>query len=94
MNNSVDLESPMMQVLQTADDLKLFGTTYYDGPNEMTLDEVYNHIEGIRAMFVLRWEHMYDQYLRKMELDQYCTDPDKLLAREELFNFKKKGSKK
>jgi hypothetical protein len=104
MNNDskIDLEQAIMVVWATADDLKLFSEAYYDGERIMTVDETFNHLEGIRCMLELRMEKLYDTYKRKFELDQYCTDPVKLAEREkffktfktEAFTTKKKGSKK
>jgi hypothetical protein len=81
MNNRIDLESAIMTVWQTVDDLKLFAEMYYDGPKEMTLDETMGHIEGIRGILEMRMERLQDAYERKMELNQYCVDPEKLAAR-------------
>ena len=101
MNSRVDLEQAIMAVWSTVEDLKLFGEFYYDGPQEMTVDETFNHIEGICTMLDLRMQKLYDTYERKFELNQYCTDPVVLARREEFLNnvdevFKaeKKGKKK
>lgn len=100
MNNDskIDLESAIMVVWSTADDLKLFSEAYYDGERIMTVDEAFNHMEGIRCMLELRMEKLYDTYKRKFELDQYCTDPEKLAARDYFYNTMeikpKKGKKK
>jgi hypothetical protein len=89
----IDLETAIMAVWATCDDLKLFAEAYYDGERIMTLDETFGHIDGIRGLLELRMEKLYDTYKRKFELDQYCTDPEKLAAREKLFK-PKKGKKK
>ena len=94
-----DLETAIMTVWATCDDLKLFSEAYYDGPREMTVDEAFGHIDGIRGLLELRMEKLFDTYKRKFELDQYCTDPERLARREDFFNTletkpKKKGSKK
>jgi hypothetical protein len=100
MNNDtkIDLEQAIMTVWSTADDLKLFSEAYYDGERIMTVDEAFNHMEGIRCMLELRMEKLYDTYKRKFELDQYCTDPEKLAARDYFYNTMeiklKKGKKK
>jgi hypothetical protein len=57
----------------------------------MTEDDVANALWGIKVLHDMRMEKLMDTYCRKMELDQYCTDPEKLAAREQLF---KKGKKK
>jgi hypothetical protein len=100
MNNDtkIDLETAIMTVWATCDDLKLFSEAYYDGPRVMTVDEAFGHIDGIRGLLELRMEKLFDTYKRKFELDQYCTDPDKLAARDNYFEKlvlnKKKGKKK
>jgi hypothetical protein len=97
MSMRYDLETAIMAVWTTCDDLKLFAERYYDGEKEMTVDETFGHIDGIRGLLELRMENLYDCYKRKFELDQYCTDPQKLAIREELLGLidpKKKGKKK
>ena len=61
----------------------------------MTEDEIGNALLGIKMLHDMRCEHLMDTYCKKLELNEYCTDPDKLAARYEMFNqTKKKGSKK
>jgi hypothetical protein len=92
----IDLEQAIMAVWATCDDLKLFSEAYYDGERIMTIDETFGHVEGIRGLLGLRMEKLYDTYKRKFELDQYCTDPEKLAKRDKLFDdiFKEKKGKK
>jgi hypothetical protein len=60
----------------------------------MTEDEVSTALLGIKSLHDMRMENLMDMYCRKFELDQYCTDPEKLAARERVFeNPKKKGKK-
>jgi len=87
MNKFVDLEDAIMAVWTTNEDLKLFLEFYYDGPQEMTIDEAYNHLEGLRCVFNLRMEKLFDTYKRKFELDEYCEDPEILAVRQDLFNL-------
>jgi hypothetical protein len=93
MNNKVDLEGAIMKAWQTSDDLDLLFKHYGDHPVPMTEDEVLNALLGIKVIHDMRMEKLMDTYCRKFELDQYCTDPEKLAARQELFN-PKKGKKK
>jgi hypothetical protein len=61
----------------------------------MTEDEVGNALWGIKILHEMRMEKLMDTYCRKFELNQYCTDPDKLAAREQVFTtIKKKGKNK
>ena len=94
MNNSVDLESVIMAAWQTSEDLHLLFHHYGDHPVPMTEDEVSNALWGIKVLHDMRMEQLMDTYCRKFELNQYCTDPEKLAAREAIFKPKKKGSKK
>ena len=95
MNPKVDLESPIMVAWQTSEDIDLLFRHYGDHPTPMTEDEVLNALLGIKTLHDMRMEHLMDAYCQKMELNQYCTDPEKLEAREFLFgDTKKKGKKK
>jgi hypothetical protein len=98
-DTKIDLEQAIMVVWATCDDLKLFADAYYGGEREMTIDEAFGHIDGIRGLLELRLEKLYDTYKQKFELDQYCTDPETLEKREYFYASlglkpKKKGSKK
>ena len=95
MNPKIDLESAIMRAWQTSDDLELLFKHYGDHPVPMSEDEVLNALLGIKTLNDMRMESLMDTYCRKMELNQYCTDPEKLEAREFLFGKQpKKGSKK
>ena len=93
MNNEIDLESAIMLAWQTSEDIDLLFKHHGDAPKPMTEDEVGNVLLGIKILHDIRMEKLMDTYCRKFELDQYCTDPEKLAAREQLFK-PKKGSKK
>ena len=95
MNPKIDLESAIMLAWQTSDDIELLFKHYGDHPVPMSEDEVLNVLLGIKVLHDLRMESLMDKYCQKMELNQYCTDPEKLAAREELgFPIKQKGKKK
>jgi hypothetical protein len=94
MSDRYDLEQAIMVAWQTADDIDLLFKHHGDAPRPMTEDEVGNALLGIKVLHDMRMEKLMDTYCRKFELDQYCTDPVKLAAREQLFEPKKKGSKK
>ena len=91
-----DLEQAIMQCWQTSDDLDLFFRYHGDAPNPMTEDEVANTLLGIKMLNDMRIWNAQDTHCKVFELNQYCTDPEKLAARNEFFDFpiKKKGSKK
>lgn len=96
MNPHVDLESAIMLAWQTSEDLDLLYKHHGDAPRPMTEDEVANALLGIKVLHEMRMEKLMDTYCRKFELNEYCTDPAKLAAREILTTqpTKKKGSKK
>lgn len=99
MNIKIDLESAIMAAWQTSDDLELLFKHHGDYPTPMTEDQVSNALLGIKTLHEMRMEALLDTYYRKMELNQYCTDPEKLAARHNLFGDidylkPKKGSKK
>ena len=93
MNSKIDLESAIMTAWQTSEDINLLYKHHGDHPVPMTEDEVANALWGIKVLHDMRMEALMDAYCRKFELDQYCTDPEKLAAREQLFK-PKKGKKK
>jgi hypothetical protein len=93
MNSKIDLESAIMAVWQTGEDIDLLYKHHGDAPRPMTEDEVANALLGIKVLHDMRMEALMDTYCRKFELNQYCTDPVKLAAREQLFT-PKKGKKK
>lgn len=95
MNPKIDLESAIMVAWQTSEDIDLLFKHYGDHPKPMSEDEVLNALLGIKVLHDMRCEALMDTYCQKMELDKYCTDPEKLAARERLsFPINKKGNKK
>jgi hypothetical protein len=96
MNTRIDLESAIMVAWQTSEDINLLFKHHGDHPKPMTEDEVGNALLGLKIMHDMRMEALMDTYCQKFELDQYCKDPEKLAAREQLFDFpapKKKAKK-
>jgi hypothetical protein len=91
-----DLEQAIMLCWQTSDDLELFFRYHCDAPTPMTEDEVSNTLLGIKLLNDMRIWNAEDMHCRVAELNQYCTDPEKLAARDTLFpDFPiKKGKKK
>ena len=96
MNPKVDLESAIMLAWQTSEDIDLLYKHHSDHPIPMTEDQVATALLGIKALHDMRCEALMDTYCRKMELNQYCTNPETLAAREAMlpeFPIKKKGKK-
>ena len=99
MNPKVDLESAIMKVWQTSDDIDLLFKHMYDAAKPMTEDEIANALIGIKQLHDMRMWELDDTYCRKFELNQYCTDESKLAARElagmgGIWSEEKKGKKK
>jgi hypothetical protein len=97
MNPKVDLESAIMLAWQTSEDIDLLYKHHGDHPVPMSEDEVANALLGIKVLHDMRMEKLMDVYCRKLELNQYCTDPEKLAARTNLFPdfpIKQKGKNK
>jgi hypothetical protein len=89
-----------MLMWQTSDDIELLYKHHGDAPEPMTEDEVATALLGIKMLNDLRCHALTETYNRKFELNEYCTDPEKLAAREDWFDniltearTKKKGSK-
>jgi len=92
-----DLEQAIMQCWQTSDDLELFFRYHGDATTPMTEDEVANALLGIKLLNDMRIWNAQEMHCKVFELNQYCTDPEKLAARNEFFDFpvkQKKGNKK
>jgi hypothetical protein len=96
-----DLEDSIYKVWQTSDDLEVFFKHHGDAEEPMTEDEVANTLLGLKQMHDMRCWQLMDMMCRVFELNQYCTNPDQLAARNALFGDimietkpKKKGSKK
>ena len=79
-----DLEDAIYLAWRTSDDLELFFKHHGDHPKPMTEDEVSNMIYGIKQIHDMRMEKLFDVFKRVHQLDEYCTDPEKLSNREHL----------
>ena len=80
-----DLEDAIYKVWQTSDDLELLFKHHGDAPTPMTEDEVANTLLGLKQLHDMRCHALMDMSARVFELNQYCTDPEKLAAREAMF---------
>lgn len=92
-----DLETAIYKVWQTSDDLETFFKYSLDAEKPMTEDEIANTLLGLKQLHDMRCWELLDMHSRVFELDQYCTDPEKLAAREAMFALiskPKKGKKK
>jgi hypothetical protein len=94
-----DLEDAIYKAWQTSDDVEVFFKYHGDAEQPMTEDEVANALLGIKALHDMRCWQLMDMLARVFELNQYCTDPEQLAAREAVIKQinkldKKKGNKK
>jgi hypothetical protein len=96
----IDLEDAIYKAWQTSDDLEVFFKFHGDAERPMTEDEVANTLLGLKQLHDMRCWQLMDMLTRVFELNQYCTDPEKLAARDAILKHvneiktKKKGSKK
>jgi hypothetical protein len=77
-----DLEDYIYKVWQTADDIDTLFKYHGDAEKQMTEDEVANALLGLKSLHDMRCWQLMDMLRRVFELDQYCTDPQKLAARQ------------
>jgi hypothetical protein len=81
--NNYNLEDAIYMIRQTTDDLNLFLEHYLDFETPMTEDEVANVLIGLIKINDMRYEKLWDCYIRHEKLDKYAP-PEKLAYREAL----------
>jgi hypothetical protein len=81
-----DLEDAIYKVWQTADDIETLYKFHGDADKPMTEDEVANTLLGLKQLHEMRCWQLMDMKNRVFELNQYCTDPVKLAARQAMIN--------
>jgi hypothetical protein len=86
----IDLEDAIYLAWRTSDDLELFFKHHGDHPKPMTEDEVSNMIYGIQKLHDMRMEKLFDVFKKVHQLDEYCTDPEKLSNRARLMKVVEK----
>jgi hypothetical protein len=83
MKDNFKLESFINDMLKTSEDLyDLFDIKYQDGHLE---ESVTNALLGIIEMHKIRYEKLHNEFVKVFELDEYCQDAGKLMARTKLF---------
>ena len=87
-----DLEEAIYQIDQTGKDLEALFEYYLDCPTPMTEDEVANTLLGLQMMHKIRFEKLWDCYIRDKKLDKYAT-PEAIALRDALFPKPKKKKK-
>ena len=74
MNPKVDLESAIMKVWQTSDDIDLLFKHYGDAPHPMTEDEVLNALLGIKPESGLENRMLFSWCACLIEAPPYSRD--------------------
>ena len=87
MKDYTHIEDAIYVAWRTSEDLDMFYKHHGDHPQPMTEDEVGNMIYGIKQLHDMRMEHLFTVYKKTFELDEYCTDPEKLSNREKLMQI-------
>lgn len=87
-----DLEEAIYQMDQTGKDLEMLFEYYLDCPTPMTEDEVANTLLGLQMMHKIRYEKLWDCFIRDKKLDKYAS-PEVKAYREALFGKIKKKKK-
>ena len=93
--SAYDLEDAIYKAWVTSEDINLLFESYCN--EEMNKDELLNTLLGLKHMNDMRMNQLFIQFKKIFELDEYCTDPEKLALREkilgDLIKPKKKGKK-
>lgn len=71
-----DLEQDIMKAWGTKEDIETLTHMYFDGREDMPIDELWNKLDAIRSMHDMHMQRLWDTYLQAFELDGYY-DPDK-----------------
>jgi len=66
-----DLEQDLLRVQAICEDIDLFLEQFYDSPKEMTEDDVWNILAGIRYVLELRCNKSWDTFCQLFEVDEY-----------------------
>lgn len=80
-----DLEDAIYQIDQTSKDIEMLFEYYLDCETPMTEDEVANTLLGIHMLHRIRYEKLWDCYIRDKKLDKYAP-PETIAYREALIN--------
>jgi hypothetical protein len=86
----LDLEDAINKAWQTSEDLDMFFKHHGDFPTPMTEDEVSNMVYAIKQLHDLRMNNLFEVFKKTHELDEYCTDPEKLSNRARLMKVVEK----
>ena len=71
MTDRFKLEEAVHAAWATKEDIELLFRNFYDGPKEMTADEVANALLGIAAIHNIRMQELWNTFTQLFELDQY-----------------------
>ena len=83
MKDFFNLENAISNMLRASDDLnELFEMKYQGG---VLPEDVTNAILGIMEMHKVRQQKLLNEFNKFFELEEFCTDPEKLGLRTKMF---------
>ena len=96
--NRFHVEDAIEQVSQTVNDMDALIELYVDGRKELTVDEMWNYLDGIKNVLSLRVQVLWDTHRQRECIDGYGTIEEvmatKFSAPATITEPKKKGKKK
>ena len=96
--NRFHVEDAIEQVSQTVNDMDALIELYVDGRKELTVDEMWNYLDGIKNVLSLRVQVLWDAHRQRECIDGYGTIEEvmatKFSAPATVTTPKKKGKKK
>ena len=93
-----DVEDAIDQVAQTVHDMSALIELYVDNRQELSVDEMWNYLDGIKNVLSLRVQVLWDTHRQRECIDGYGTIEEvmatKFSAPATITEPKKKGKKK
>lgn len=77
-----DLEQDIMNVWNTADDIRILCESFYDSEMQWTQDRMANALIGLAELVDARADKCFRTFEQVFELNQYCKDEQVLRNRE------------
>ena len=71
MKDRFDLEQEILKCWHVTDDIETVANTILDGPQDLSDDELWNILYGLKAMYDLKFETLFDTMTQVLRLDQY-----------------------
>ena len=93
MKDRFDLEHDIMETWSIKEHLNLLGWRMMDHPEEMTQEDIWNHIWAIENSLDLRCMKLMDTFCQVFELNDYASDEVKEMRAMMLSELTKKADK-